>query len=231
MKRLAVLGGTFNPVHSGHLMLAEAALTQERLDGVLWVPSRYAAYKVTTDLLDLSHRLEMVQRAIALHPAFHLVQVDQPSVESSYALHVFQHLQANYPKTCWHWIVGLDAFRSLPRWYGRDQLIPQCTWLVAPRLDLSALTVADIQQSGLDPNTPLPTCLANFAQRTLQTVSQTLNQQGIPIQWRSLQMPLIPLSSRLIRHYCQTQQSIRYLVPEGVYDYIQSHRLYRSPNR
>lgn len=229
MRRLAILGGTFNPVHVGHLIMAEAALSQCHLDGVLWMPSRYAHYKAEVPLLDLHHRVEMIQRAIAPNPSFCVTPLDQPETGRSYALTLFQQLQGRYPQIQWYWIIGLDAFRTLPRWYGRETLIRQCCWLVAPRLELNTIQIGDLVNSVLPAATPLPDWLAVQTERGIEAVRKELGDQGLSLKWRSLQMPLFPISSRIIRTYCRSQQSIRYLVPDEVYQYIHMHRLYTLP--
>lgn len=132
-QKLAIFGGTFNPVHCGHLLMAEAALDQFSLDQVIWVPTYQPSYKATIDLLPFLHRTEMVKRAIASHPQFSLSTIEQNQPTPSYAINTFIGLQAIYPCSEWSWIIGLDAFRSLLYWHRHQELIAQCRWLVAPR--------------------------------------------------------------------------------------------------
>ncbi|HBY77168.1 MAG TPA: nicotinate (nicotinamide) nucleotide adenylyltransferase, partial [Cyanobacteria bacterium UBA11148] len=131
MDRVAILGGTFDPVHWGHLLIAETALSQLSLDRVLWVPNRHPPHKRA---LPYEHRRLMVKKAIANHPAFILSEIEVANSQSDYALFTLLNLQNAYPNCQWYWIVGIDAFQTLPRWYGRERLIPACDWLVAPRL-------------------------------------------------------------------------------------------------
>ncbi len=226
MQRLAVLGGTFNPVHLGHLILAETALTQFNLDQVLWVPSRYAHYKASAQILDFSHRVEMIQRAIASRPEFVLPFLQQADVPPSYAIHLFQQLQTQYPKAIWHWIIGLDALQTLPRWYGRQTLIQNCIWLIAPRFHLDSLSIHDISASASADATSLHDWTVHQTQRSIRDIAHNLAQERLELQWRSLQTPILPVSSQMIRNRCQKRQSIRYLVPAHVYDYITDNQLY-----
>ncbi|OLP20162.1 nicotinate (nicotinamide) nucleotide adenylyltransferase [Leptolyngbya sp. 'hensonii'] len=133
MKKVAIFGGTFNPIHWGHLLMAEIALTQAELDVVLWVPSSQPPHKVQSELACFEQRLEMVKRAIADHPAFHWSDIEATRAGPSYAIQTLNDLKLYYPDACWAWIVGLDAFQSLPHWYRSSDLIAQCHWLVAPR--------------------------------------------------------------------------------------------------
>jgi len=211
MQRRAILGGTFNPPHMGHLEIASTALEQAALQQVIWVPAGCPPHRALDSLPEHHHRLEMIRRAIAPYPAFSLstIECDRPS--ASYAIYTLGELQRQYPTSQWYWIIGLDAFRTLPRWYRRLELIPSCTWLVAPR---AIEAVID----------PAFTSLC-------QQVTQQLISQQIEIQWQLLEMPLVAVSSSLIRQRYGDRHPIHPLVPTAVQDYIQQHQLYTSsPN-
>lgn len=223
MQKLAIFGGTFDPIHWGHLLLAEMALSQFGLDRVIWVPSRCPPHKSGTSLESLEHRLEMVRRAIAEHPAFALESVEADRIGPAYAIDTLTDLQALYPNTQWYWILGLDAFQTLPRWYRRQDLIPTCDWLVAPRPApaLNAFMPSlnrRSQPEGIDAQ----------MQTFCQPVVEQLASQAIPIRWHILQMPSVSISSSLIRSYCRRRRSIRYLVPETVRTYILTQKLYQQ---
>lgn len=218
MGRIAILGGTFDPVHWGHLVLAQAALDRLNLEKVIWVPVRNPPHKHG---LAYKHRRLMVEIAIADNYAFVLQERKVNRAEPDYAIGTLTELQNTYPNRQWLWIIGLDAFQTLPRWYCREQLIPACDWLVAPRpLPLTGTTTpfsasASTQQE-MDARSSL----------LCQQVVSQLAAQNIPIRWQLLQMPLMSISSSLIRQYCRQNHSIRYLVPEGVRAYITTHHLY-----
>ena len=225
MRKLAIFGGTFDPVHWGHLLIAETALSQVSVEQVIWIPNRCPPHKQAAVF---EHRLEMVQRAISDRPAFAslpgedsraMATPDQTKrsanrFEPSYAIQTLIDLQAVYPNTHWFWIVGVDAFQTLPRWYRRQELATECDWLVAPRL-VSVTSLVD------DPG-------GIIAKTTLicEQVELKLSDEYINIRWQILQMPWIGVSSSLIRQYCRDRSSIRYLVPESVRIYIATHNLY-----
>lgn len=224
MPKLGIVGGTFNPIHMGHLLMAEAALDQLQLDQVIWVPAYHPPHRSPTDLVGISHRVAMIKAAIASHPAFVLSTVDLDRSTPSYAINTFTDLQQHYPQSQWHWILGLDAFQTLPQWYRRHELIQQCTWLVAPRFSTQPNSQATEEKS-----TPLTTT------QLCAEVAQALLQQKLEIHWQVLQMPLFEVSSSLIRHYRYDakqfpeenhRRSIRYLVPEAVFAYINQENLY-----
>lgn len=110
------MGGTFDPVHWGHLLIAETALSQVELNQVIWVLSPYPPHK---QAVIFKHRLEIVQQAISDHPTSIVsIQAFNHS-KASYAIETLINLQAVYPNTYWYWIVGLNSCQIL-RWYRRQ---------------------------------------------------------------------------------------------------------------
>ena len=211
MRKMAILGGTFDPVHWGHLLMAEAAVTLMNLDRVIWIPDRYPPHK---QAVGFEHRQLMVQQAIASNPAFVLSPVDTQRIAPAYAVETLLNLQEIYPQIRWYWIIGLDAFKNLPRWYRHQDLAPACDWLVAPRA--LPMTANQTKQEAID----------SQVDTLCQQVAQKFAEQNVPIRWEVLPMPLVDISSSLIRRYCRDRFSIRYLVPEAVRIYIATHNLY-----
>ncbi len=205
MQQLAIFGGTFDPVHWGHLIVAETALHQVPIEHVIWVPSLNPPHKQAALF---QHRLEMVQKAIADQPAFTVSLVEIYRHGTSYAINTLIDLSTFYPNTHWYWIVGLDTFQTLPRWHRVDELAQLCHWLIAPRL-IRGETIAE-------------------SQSICNQVEQELTKRSIHIHWQLLTIPLVGVSSSLIRDRCRDGQSIRYLVPESVRNYIAKHNLYGS---
>ncbi|MDX2243373.1 MAG: nicotinate (nicotinamide) nucleotide adenylyltransferase [Leptolyngbyaceae cyanobacterium bins.302] len=201
IRRIGIIGGTFNPVHLGHLLLAESALDQFGLDQVIWVPTYRPPHK-NQPLPAFAHRWEMVQWAIADHPQFIASNIEQKRRTTSYANETFAELKTTFPEAAhWHWIVGLDAFQSLPAWRNSTELAPQCTWLVAPRKHGS------IEQI----------CLG---------IEREFATKSVQLRWHTIKLPQINISSSLIRRQCQLGRSLRYLVPESVRVYISTNNLY-----
>ncbi|MDZ7961675.1 MAG: nicotinate (nicotinamide) nucleotide adenylyltransferase [Aulosira sp. DedQUE10] len=203
MQQLAIFGGTFDPVHWGHLLVAQTALHQVPVEQIIWVPSLNPPYKQAAAF---EHRLEMLSLATKDNPAFTVSLVEVNTPETSYAINTLINLSAAYPNTHWYWIVGLDTFQTLPRWYRRHELTQRCDWLIAPRL----LGGENIAQSEL----------------ICKQVEQQLINQSISIHWQLLHIPLVGVSSSLIRQLIRERQSIRYLVAESVRLYIATHNLY-----
>lgn len=203
LQKVGIFGGAFNPVHWGHLLVAETAFSQLELDQVLWVTTYRPSHKKTSNLLEFTHRLSMVQLAIADHPNFTTPNIQLEQEESSYAISTLLRLKSIYPIADWYWIIGIDAFQTLPHWRSSEEIASQCTWLVAPRNYLDSLTLC-------------------------RQISAQLSASPLQLRWQLLSMPQVGVSSSLIRHYCQTERSLRYLVPETVRNYITAHQLYQS---
>lgn len=203
MRSIAIFGGTFDPVHWGHLILAETALHQVPLEHIIWVPSLNPPHKQTTPF---KHRLEMLQQTITDNPSFTVSLVEVNRSGSSYAINTLLDLSAQIPNTHWYWIIGLDAFLTLPRWYRGRELVQMCDWLIAPRL----LGGENIAQS----------------ESICKQVEQQMQKQSTTISWQLLHIPLVGLSSSLIRQMVLEGKSIRYLVPESVRSYIAAQNLY-----
>ncbi len=129
MFKRGIFGGSFDPVHLGHLRIAQTGLAQARLQEIIWLPQASSSRK--PGMSALQHRQIMLELALAEYAEFRLVDVS----DAVYAVDQLAILEQQYPKTTWYWLVGWDVFLTLPRWRGRSHLIPRCRWLVAPRLE------------------------------------------------------------------------------------------------
>lgn len=194
MRRVGVFGGTFDPVHWGHLLVAETAFSQLPLDEVIWIPTGNPPYKKTAR--QFSQRLEMVKLAIASHPGFSTPPIN--NLESADTIDAAIAIQAMYAQRRWYWILGIDAFATLPRWRRSKEIALAYEWVVVPRQ----------------------------ANTEVSWLCQQVAQHFEVIHWQILPMPIVQISSSLIRQYCRDRYSIRYLVPEAVRSYINCHNLY-----
>jgi nicotinate-nucleotide adenylyltransferase len=222
MLNRGIFGGTFDPVHWGHLAIAQAALAANSLTEIIWLPQISPPHKSLTT--SSQHRWEMVDLAIAPYPQFRLPAPrqhwqellktkarGQSAGQPDYAIDTFSLLQKLYPTSFWYWILGADSFLTLPRWKGRHQLIPACTWLVATRNLPQNLLGQPPEKSS-----------------ALSQVAGELESQGIEIRWEMLPIKAINISSSAVRQACSTQQPLGDLVPLPVQEYIKSHNLYSN---
>ncbi len=197
--RLGVMGGTFDPIHNGHLFIAEAARVQVQLNRVLWLPNRQPAHregKIAN--AEAETRAKLVELAIADHRDFQLSRVELDRAGPSYAIETLAQLKLEYSDSEIYWILGADAIGDLPTWHRADELMATCRFIAFNR-------------PGFD----------------LQTAKNQLSsQQQARVTW--LQVPGIDIASRQLRERVQRNLPIRYLLPEPVRQEIERQNLYRN---
>ncbi len=131
--RLALFGGTFNPVHNGHLIIAEAAREAYRLDRVIFVPSGRPPHKKAL-LTSPAHRLAMLRLSLRGNPAFGLSDWEVRAGRVVYTYETAEHFQARYPKASLYLLLGADAMRSLRNWRHPERIKAVCRLIPAGRL-------------------------------------------------------------------------------------------------
>jgi nicotinate-nucleotide adenylyltransferase len=198
--RLGVLGGTFDPVHTGHLVLAEQAREQLSLDRVLWVPSGEPWRKAERPVTPAAQRVEMVRLAIAGHPAFNLSTAEADRPGPSYSADTLAQLHGEAPDAGLLFILGSDALADLPGWHEPARLIELAT-LAAVARDGRRYAAEELER-----------LLPGLAARTV---------------W--VDMPRLDISGTELRARAAQGRSLRYLVPDAVEAYIRAQRLYSGP--
>lgn len=200
--RRGILGGTFDPVHTGHLILAQEVLWRLGLDEVWFIPTGLPWMKRDEPITDREHRRAMVELAIAENPAFQLsgIELDRPG--ETYTVDTLEALRAG-PMAGDEllFIMGADTLQTMPRWKDPKRILEQVRLVVALRsghgtVDLNALTAID----------------AAAAERVMV-----------------VHMPLIEISGTELRRRMSAGEPVRYLVPDAVGEYIERNHLYRGP--
>jgi nicotinate-nucleotide adenylyltransferase len=196
---IGIFGGTFDPPHLGHLILAAEALQQLDLTRVLWVLTPEPPHKPDQDITALRHRLEMLRRAIADTPAFELstIEIDRPGPH--YTIDTLDMLQERHPSARLLLLIGGDSLRDLPGW-SRPQEI-----------------VAAVQAFGVM-RRPGDSIELDSLERVLP---------GIRAKVRFVEAPQLEIASSTIRQRIATGGHYRFYLPVSVYDYIQQNNLYR----
>jgi len=195
-----ILGGTFDPIHLGHLKIAEEARVQLNLEKVLFVPANRSALKVDRETAAVAHRLEMLKLAIATKPYFELspIEVERPGV--SYTVDTMELLSKQLGAgTNLFFIIGMDSLLELPQWKNPTKLLKLCHLAVFPR--------------------------PGFEQPDLGTLEASAGGISESVVWLSMEPMYI--SSTDIRRRIASGLSIRNLVTENVEQYIIEHGLYR----
>lgn len=217
--RLGVLGGTFNPVHFGHLRAAEEVRQRLDLDRVLFVPSGSPPLK-DEGLASVDSRFRMVELAIASNPFFEASDIELGRSGPSYTIDTVSELSARYSEHDIQFILGSDAFADLPMWKDPVGLVSSVDFAVVGRPPEAFSTLEgspflkfpDGWLSALEPGGEGTLSLPTSGGRTVTLVA----------------MPLLEISATRIRGMVRKGESIRYLLPEDVELFIMSHGLYRN---
>lgn len=196
MKKIGIMGGTFNPVHNAHLQLAVCAKEQYSLDAVIFMTSGNPPHKKHKDIPEGKIRLEMLKIAISGKEDFFADDFEVKSKEYSYSVNTMKYLREKYPQSELYFIIGGDSLRGLPEWYKPEELVKLCKFLVYPR-------------GGTDID---------------DDIYETVKKYGGEIY--PLQSPVIGISSTEIRERMVCGKDVSEMLPKGVLEYIKEHRLY-----
>lgn len=138
--KIGILGGTFDPIHQGHLLLAKKALAQLRLDLVLFMPAFVPPHKKSKrDILPAPYRFEMVKLAVAEEPKFKVSDLEMNRADVSYTVDTLRELKSIYPQSEFYLIVGADNLKFMDDWHEPDQIKKMARLVVAPRPGSSLL--------------------------------------------------------------------------------------------
>ena len=131
--RVGILGGTFNPIHIGHLLIAQDALEAARLDRVLFIPSAAPPHKPLADNVSAAHRLRMVKLAIAGDSRFGVDELEIRRGGKSYSVDTLTELRRRHPRAEFHFIIGADSLSELHLWKNARQLVKLCRFIAVAR--------------------------------------------------------------------------------------------------
>lgn len=132
-ERVGIFGGSFNPPHVAHLIVAEIVREQFELDRILWVPNYQSPLKVTRDLADVRDRLAMTRAATSDNDAFTVSEVEIQRAGVSYTVDTVRTLQERHPNAEFHLIIGSDSLDGLERWHEPDELLARVPFIVFQR--------------------------------------------------------------------------------------------------
>lgn len=200
-KKIGILGGTFNPVHSGHLLLAQNAMERLELSKVLFIPCANPPHKAATTLASAEHRLAMLELATEHDLHFEVSDMEIRRGGYSYTIDTIRELKRINPSAELYFIIGTDSLLELHTWKNIHDLLKLCRFITfsRPGTEMSSIDKDTIR---LDP--PWPDRL----------IKDVMTGQ------------LLDISSSDIRYRVAEGMSIRYLVPQGVEMYIAEHNLY-----
>ena len=198
--RVGILGGTFDPVHLGHLIVAEEARVRLRLDRVMFIPAGQPWLKEGQPVTSPKHRLRMVELAVASNPFFKVLASEIDRSGPTYTVDTLEELRRSLGEdTGLYFIVGMDALEQFHRWKEPERLLELCNLVVVSRPGHQGVEINDL--------------VGSYPQAGERLVLLTV--------------PRIEISSTELRRRVAEGISIRYLVPEAVEQYIMAHGLYQ----
>ncbi|HIZ54918.1 MAG TPA: nicotinate-nucleotide adenylyltransferase [Firmicutes bacterium] len=199
-KRIVIFGGTFNPVHNGHIHLAQAYQQKFQFDMVLVMPTNHPPHKTCNDLASNADRLAMCQIAFGDLPHFEVSDYEFHLSGKSYTVHTLEALEQIYTDATFYFIMGGDMLLSFDHWYRWKDILQKAHLLAAPR------TPQELPK--------------------LREKADFLNRCGGHVIL--LDIPVLEISSTQVRQRVGGGEDISDLVPAGVQEYIRSHQLYRD---
>lgn len=199
-ERVGLFGGTFDPPHVGHLILASEAKWQLQLTRVLWTVTPDPPHKQDQFITPLEHRLAMVKLAIADNPSFEVSEIELERPGPHYTVDTIKLLAEQNPTAEIVPIIGGDSLHDLPTWHHPQELLYRAHW------------VGVMRRPGEETN--------------LEALEREL--PGITSKVHYVDAPLLEIASREIRERVATGKPFRYYLPQPVYKYINEHQLYRQ---
>ena len=204
-RRIGIMGGTFDPIHMGHLILGEKAYEQFHLDKVLFMPSGNPPHKRdrqgrATD----EQRVEMVRRAISGNPHFELSLIEMHENGYTYTYHTLEMLKIANPDTDYYFIIGADSLYNFETWMEPGRICQNCILVTAVR-NHSTITELESEMHRLS---------GKYNGKFL-----TLNTTNIDV------------SSQMLRNWIREEKSVRYYIPAQVITYIDKNPIYSLTER
>ena len=200
MKKVGIMGGSFNPIHIGHLIIAEKAREQFALDEVLFMPCALNYMKDASELLPSDIRAKLVSLAITDNPFFKLSTIEIEKEGSTYTYETLESLKSQNLNNMYYFILGADSLWTIADWKEPERIFANCTVLAAVRDDKTTLDM----------------------EKQIEFLHDKFGASVFLLQTGNIE-----ISSSDIRRALKEDASIRYLVPEAVYNYITENGLYK----
>lgn len=202
-RKVGIMGGTFDPIHIGHLILAQQACIQFDLDEVLFMPSSQPPHKNNKEVSQVKHRRAMTELAIKGNEKFVYSDLEIQRTGTTYTSDTLEELHQRYPNTVFYFIMGADSLFAVDSWHKPEEIFKKAVLLVGNRMDVPE-------------------------EKLQQQISYL--EKHFCGQIHLIDMPDIAISSREVRKRKESNLPIRYYVPEEVYKYIEAHQLYTVKN-
>lgn len=199
-QRIGIFGGTFDPPHIGHQILAMEAYDELALDKILWVLTPEPPHKIGKNIAPLEFRIQMVKEAIRDDDIFEFSSVDIDRPGPHYIVDTMGIFRSEFPDKELFFIMGGDSLRNLSKWYKPKEFLDACDWLGVMHRPGEKIDLRQIEEG-------LP---------------------GVSDKIQFIEAPLLEISSNLIRSLVMQNKPVRYYLPEKVYQIIIKHKLYQE---
>lgn len=198
--RIGIMGGTFNPIHHGHLILSEYIRLEARLDKIIFIPTGTPPHKSPSEILEGDTRIKMVELAIEDNSYFSISDIEVKRNKTTYTIDTIREIKDIYKDAQIYMIIGADTLLSLHTWKDFDDLFSLIGFIVADR----------------------------FVQNGQEVLKEIDRLKGLyDGDVASIDSPIIDISSTFIRGRIRENLSIKYLLPKKVEDYILENKLYK----
>ena len=216
-QKLGILGGTFNPIHYGHLAAAEEVRDRLKIDRILFIPSYLPPHKFEEEVPSAVQRLDMVRLATTGNPFFKPSELEINRGGRSFTIDTVDALRQIFPGAELFFIAGLDSFLEIQTWHQWERLLTLCNFVVISRpghhfVDLEKISFMESaahELAGLD--------RGDLQQAMVRSVDFTVYLERIP---------LLDISSTDIRNRVKAGVSVKYLLPDAIETYIITNKLY-----
>lgn len=199
-RKIGILGGTFNPIHIAHLILAENAYQQLKLDEVWLMPAKNPPHKKDLNIVDVEHRLKMVEYSIKETSYFRITMADIQGDNLNYTYDTIKSLENLHQDIDFYFIIGGDSLENLEQWYRYQDLLAEVKFIVAVR---------------------------NMSEHHFLSLISHYKDK-YQAQMYPITIPNLDISSNELRKRCFNCQSIKYLVVSEVENYIKEQQLYKE---
>jgi nicotinate-nucleotide adenylyltransferase len=215
--RIGLLGGTFNPVHEGHLRAAEEVQLKFALSQILFIPSYIPPHKQTTDMASPEDRFAMVELAVRAHPQLVASPLEIEAREKSYSIITLNKLKAIHPDAWVFFILGVDAFFEIETWRSYREVLKQCRFIVISRPGFDLARAREVLPS-------------EYSKEIGKCSGSGSVQESLLARFRIFLVPIkaLDISATDIRHRVREGRSIHGLVPGPVEEYIRKKNLYQE---
>lgn len=197
--KIGLFGGTFNPIHLGHVDMIQQVCEETMLEKVIFIPAYIPPHKKSKNIIPFSHRLEMAKLAISSYKNFEVSDIESRSQSPSYTFHTLAYFREHHPQDDFYYVMGVDSFNGIESWYHWQEVLHLANFIVIDRAG-QKLEVSDATKSVLEDS---------------------------PYKIYHLPLHTIPISSTLIREKLIERESVKEFLNDSVYQYIEEYDLYR----